>query len=211
MEAANGGDALMNSSMKHVIEALALAAAFVGAGCSSGAMGNLSPRQLIAGGPDPAAEQKSLEQFAPVTVCPQVEVRDGTQLLRVFVKGRDGDLGAVRFQASIRKFARECHTDPSTGLTTIKVGIWGRIMTGPIGATGTTKLPIRVVAVRNGDEVLFSQLYQTDATIIPGSAAAEWTEIVDGIGIPSAKATGSFVIYVGFDESKPDPKKGKRS
>jgi hypothetical protein len=117
--------------------------------CSS--ISSFSPRSLVSGGTDPKAEQEALERFAPVAVCPDVQVREGTQMLAVFEKGKQGDLSAVRFQGTIRKFARECRTDAS-GTTTIKVGVAGRLLAGPNGAVGATTLPVRVVLVRNGDE-----------------------------------------------------------
>lgn len=198
----------MNSFLMRLMRVVALAGAVMGAACSSGAFGDLSPRQLI-GSTDKEAEQKALEQFAAVAVCPEIQVREGTQLLRVFEKGKEDDPAAIRFQATIRKFARECHTDPTTHVTTIKIGATGRMLAGPNGATGAVVLPVRFVVVRNGDEVLYSQLAPTEATIGPGMDAVEWTQIVDNVSIPLDKSTGGLVIYVGFDESKPTDKPAK--
>lgn len=172
--------------------------------CSS--ISSFSPRSLVSGGTDPKAEQESVERFAPVAVCPDVQVREGTQMLAVFEKGKQGDLSAVRFQGTIRKFARECRTDAS-GTTTIKVGVAGRLLAGPNGAVGDTTLPIRVVLVRNGDEVLYSKLYPQNVTIAPGTAAADWDFVAPDVTVPGDKSRGNFVIYVGFDESKDKKKK----
>ncbi len=178
------------------LSALALALAL--SACSSD--GGFSARSLVAGGPDPKAEQEGLEKFAVVAVCPDVQVRDGTQMLAVFEKGKEGDYSAIRFQGSIRKFARECRTDAS-GTTTIKVGVAGRLLAGPNGATGAATLPLRVVLVRNGDEVLYSKLYPLNVTIAPGTAAADWDLVAPDVIVPGDKSQGNFVIYVGFDES----------
>lgn len=174
--------------------ALALAAG-LGA-CSSG----MEPGALLAGGRDTAKEAEGLQRYAVVAVCPEVQVRDGTQMLQIFEKGKQDDLTAIRFQATINKFARECRTD-GIGNTTIKVGTTGRLLAGPNGATGSVNLPLRVVLVRNGDEVLYSQIQTVAATIAPGTAATDWVSIVDGITVPADKSAGRFVIYVGFDES----------
>lgn len=184
-----------------ILSALALAMAL--SACSSG---GFSPRSLISGGPDPKAEQQAQEKFAAVAVCPDVQVRDGTQMLAVFDKGKEGDYSAVRFQGTIRKFARECRTDAS-GTTTIKVGVAGRLLAGPNGATGAAMLPIRVVLVRDGDEVLYSKLYPLNVTIAPGSAAADWDLVAPDVVVTGDKSQGNFVIYVGFDESKDKKKK----
>jgi len=169
------------------------------AGCSSGAS-DVDPAALIGAGRDPAAEQAALQKYAAVAVCPVVQVRDGTQLFRVFERGKENDLTGVRFQASINKFARECHTDPATGATTVKVGIAGRLLNGPNGATGAATLPVRVVLVKNGDEVLYSQLRKVTATIAPGGTGVTWTEVVDGLTIPPTAAEANYIVYVGFDE-----------
>lgn len=180
------------------LSALALAVAL--SACSSGGGDGLSARSLISGGADPKAVQDTMEKFAVVAVCPQVQVRDGTQMLAVFEKGKEGDYTAVRFQGTIRKFARECTTDAS-GTTTIRVGVAGRLLAGPNGATGATSLPVRVVLVRNGDEVLYSKLYPVSVTIAPGTAAADWDLVAPDVIVPGDKASGNMVIYVGFDES----------
>lgn len=181
-----------------------LAIAITLSACSS--MGGSSPRTVFAGGANPKAEQEALEKFAPVAVCPEVQVREGTQVLAVFEKGKEGDFTAVRFQGTIRKFARECHTDAS-GTTTIKVGVAGRLLAGPNGAVGAATLPIRVVLVRNGDEVLYSKLYPQNVTIASGAAAADWDFVASDVVVPGDKSQGNFVIYVGFDESKDKKKK----
>ncbi|MCM5559047.1 hypothetical protein [Pleomorphomonas sp. JP5] len=180
-----------------ILSALALAVTL--SACSSD--NGFSPRSLVSGGPDPKAEQEALERFAVVAVCPEVQVRDGTQMLAVFEKGKEGDYSAIRFQGTIRKFARECHTDAS-GTTTIKVGVAGRLLAGPKGLTGSTSLPVRVVMVRNGDEVLYSKLYPVNATIAPGTAAADWDLVAPDLVVTGDKTQGNFIIYVGFDESK---------
>ena len=179
-----------------ILSALALAATLSACSSDSG----FSPRSLVSGGSDPKAEQKALERFAVVAVCPEVQVRDGTQMLAVFEKGKEGDYSAIRFQGTIRKFARECRTDAS-GTTTIKVGVAGRLLAGPNGATGGATLPLRVVLVRNGDEVLYSKLYPLNVTIAPGTAAADWDLVAPDVIVPGDKNQGNFVIYVGFDES----------
>jgi hypothetical protein len=185
-----------------ILSALALAVTL--SACSSGS--SFSPRSWVSGGTDPKAEQETLEKFAPVAVCPDVQVREGTQMLAVFEKGKEGDFSAIRFQGTIRKFARECHTDAS-GTTTIKVGVAGRLLAGPNGAVGAATLPVRVVMVRNGDEVLYSKLYPQNITIAPGAAAADWDLVAPDLVVTGDKSQGNFVIYVGFDESKDKKKK----
>ena len=179
--------------------AAALALSALAGACNTSG-GDFSPGALVSGGRDLEAEKRTLEQFSVVQVCPEVQVRDGTQLLRLFEKGRQGDLSAVRFQATVQKFARECRNDGNGG-TIIKVGTSGRVLAGPSGASGPVNLPVRVVVVKNGSEVLFSQLYSVNAEVPADTGSVAWTQIADGIQIPYQAVSARFVIYVGFDES----------
>jgi len=176
---------------------LAMALALAVSACSS--LGISGPPPIVSAADSKIAAENAAK-FAAVAVCPEVQVRDGTQLFRVFEKGRQDDFSAIRFQASVQKFARECHTD-SAGTTTIKVGVAGRMLAGPSGATGSASLPVRIVLVRDGDEVLYSKLFKVDATIAAGMSSVDWNQVADDLTVPGDKSQGRFVIYVGFDPS----------
>jgi hypothetical protein len=168
--------------------------------CSSFSGQDMNPAVLVTGGRDIAKEQETAEKFAVVAVCPEIQVRDGTQLLRIYERGMDGDNNALRFQGTVQKFARECRTDPATGATTIKVGVAGRLLSGPKGATGAVNLPLRIVVVKNGDELLYSELQPVAAEIPTGQSAMTWSKVVEGIVIPAEPVQSRYIIYVGFDE-----------
>jgi hypothetical protein len=170
------------------------------AACQSIGGSDMNPAAVVTGGKDDVAMQESMRKFAATTVCPEVQVQDGTQLYRLFEPGKQDDLSGVRFQATLLKFARECRTDPMTGTTTIKVGMQGRLLAGPSAATGTVDLPLRVVLLKDGDQVIYSELHKTAATINQGDSAADWVKVVDGLTVTAAESAGRFVIYVGFDE-----------
>ncbi len=180
------------------------AATVVGLAACSSAPESFNPGNLVTGGRDIAAEQATAARFAPVAVCPPIQVKDGTQMMQVFEKGKDGDLTAIRFQGTIQRFARECRTDAATGVTSVKVGVSGRFLAGPKGGTGGSKLPIRIVVVKDGDTVLYSKLHTVDAAIPAGESGITWSKVVDDIAIPPAQGT-NYTIYVGFDEG---PAKG---
>lgn len=194
----------MKASMKLWIRGAAVASLAALSACSSnGGDTDMSAGALLSGGRDVAAEQVAAQRFAAVSVCPEIQVRDGTQLLRIFERGKEDDLTAVRFQGSVQKFARECRTDGSTGATSVRIGVAGRLLAGPSGATGTVTLPVRVVVVRNGDDVIYSKIFKVPATIAPGTSAATWAQVAEDVVIPADRSDGRFVIYVGFDEGKP--------
>lgn len=170
------------------------------AGCSTVGVDDLNPGALVSGGRDVEKEQEALRRYAVVEVCPEVQVRDGTQMLRRYERGKDGDASALTFQGTIGRYARECRPDPAGGGTVIKVGMAGRLISGPTGATGTVDLPLRVVLVKNGSEVAYSQLHSVSATIQPGTASVGWTQVVDGIVVPPQTVPAQYLIYIGFDE-----------
>lgn len=176
--------------------ALVLVTAALLSGCSG-----QSVRSLIPGNVTPAEEAKLRQQFAVVAICPNVLVRDGTNVLTSYERGKDGDPKALRYQATITDTARECHTNPADGNTAIKVGIGGHFILGPTGTPASATLPLRVVVLRDGSEVLYSQLFKIPASATPTDANTLWTQVVDGISIPPDKTSGAVQILIGFDES----------
>ncbi|ODN71398.1 hypothetical protein [Methylobrevis pamukkalensis] len=156
-------------------------------------------KNYIPGAPTPEEEAELRQKFAATAVCPQVGVRDGTQVYTLHARGMEADPAGVRYQANINKTARECRTDAS-GATTIKVGLAGRLIVGPKGDAGTVNLPLRVAVVRNGNEVLFSQIFPVAAGVSGGAGNSLWTKVVDGIVVPAEKTSGNIEIMVGFDE-----------
>ena len=82
--------------------------------------------------------------------CPDVEVRTGAATLMIGSKPGRGEPAAldVRYQGSIIRTARECHVN--AGIMTMKVGVEGRIITGPAGGPGTVDVPLRIAVVQEG-------------------------------------------------------------
>jgi hypothetical protein len=182
-----------------VFGAAAMIAAAV-SGCSGGS--DFTPGALMSGGRDVALEQEALQQFQQVQVCPQVQVRQGTQVVRRYAKGKEGDPLAVTYQGTLSRFAREC-TAAGDGGTSIRVGIYGRIIAGAAASADgsvSASLPVRVVLVKNGSEVLYSQLHDVPAAVAAGQGSASWVKVVDGLSIPYYSDGSSYVIFVGFDE-----------
>ena len=54
----------------------------------------------------------------------------------------------MRYQGTIIRTARECHVN--AGVMTMKVGVEGRIITGPAGGPGTVDVPLRIAVVKEG-------------------------------------------------------------
>ena len=54
----------------------------------------------------------------------------------------------LRYQVTIVRTARECHVN--SGIMTMKVGVEGRVITGPAGGPGTVDVPLRLAVVQEG-------------------------------------------------------------
>ena len=82
--------------------------------------------------------------------CPSVDVRTGAATLLIGSTPGGGEPSPldVRYQGSIIRTARECRVN--AGVMTMKVGIEGRLITGPAGGPGTVEVPLRVAVVHEG-------------------------------------------------------------
>ncbi len=146
----------------------------------------------------PAAKQtvEDLQAF-----CPKTLIRAGTETYRTFVDGvkKDdpGALNSLQIQGTIIKAVRECSR--SSLSLNVRVGIAGRAINGPTGATGTFELPVRVAVVRTDDEVLYSVLHKIPVTIPEGGHTASFRFVDSAINVPIPDRP-NLIIYVGFDE-----------
>ena len=127
--------------------------------------------------------------------CPNVRVREGTNIYRVFPNNAEGD-EAIRYQATIAKAARECEYVGDD--LKIRVGVRGRIINGPRGETGAFAMPIRV-AVVEGKRTVYSKLHKPKGKIAEGTSNALFSYVDEEVVIPAPKKA-NVRIWVGFDE-----------
>jgi len=208
------------------------------AGCNSQTVGDAnqsmadSLRSWVGtGSPDPddipPEEYGSQRPDAFDTVCPPVIVRDGTETYRVYEKGHEDDPAYVVYQGGIVKTARECEYIEASNAVRIKLGIAGKVVTGPSWNNGPVSLPIRAAFVRTatvanaaaqtgtgaqpkpgdkqtegGSEAVWTQLYDVQPAIVPGDTVQQFTQVDDSLyyEFPPGETIGRYVIYVGFDE-----------
>lgn len=149
------------------------------------------------------------DMFLDAGYCPPVQIRPGTESVMIYERNHEEDPAYVRFQGSITKTARECHTLGGTTLT-IKVGIAGRLTAGPKGAAGKYTLPLRVAVVKqHGNTVFYSQVSKVVLTIAAPAYAADFTQVVDNVSFQIGPDDRDLIVYVGYDEGKPKPKQPK--
>lgn len=135
-----------------------------------------------------------LEQYRKKVSCPRVEILPDTHTLRVTTGGNEYEEGVVRYQATLVTTAREC-VSGSDGKQA-RVGLAGRALSGPKGAAGTIKLPVRVV-VQEGDSVTYTKLHTVTVELTAAEPSKDWAFVDSGIVIKDPEIAK---ILVGFDE-----------
>ena len=146
--------------------------------------------------------------------CPDVQIRQGAATLVIGSNPKDQQPSPlqVRYQGSIIRTARECHV--AAGRMRMKVGIEGRIITGPAGGPGTIEAPLRVAVVQNTvpQKTIVSNFGKEAVTIGQAVDRATFTHIEDNVVFPLPQPLGlidSYVVYVGFDPAGLNPPKKK--
>jgi len=146
--------------------------------------------------------------------CPNVEVRTGAATLLIGSKPGEGEPAAldVRYQGSIIRTARECHVN--AGTMTLKVGIEGRIITGPAGGPGTVDVPLRIAVVHEGinPKTVVSKFGRETVTVNNAVDRVTFAHVDPEIAFPLPQPLGDidhYVVYVGFDPVAAQPEKKK--
>jgi hypothetical protein len=147
--------------------------------------------------------------------CPGVTVRSGASTLMIGGKAANadpGDTGALdlRYQGTIIRTARECHV--AAGAMTMKVGVEGRIITGPAGGPGTVDVPLRVAVVQEGvnPKPIASRFARIPVTIASDNDRVTFSHVEQDISFPLPVPLGNidaYVVYVGFDTMAAPEKK----
>jgi hypothetical protein len=148
-------------------------------------------------------EQFDVGMFLKSGYCPPVEIRNGGESLITYERGHEGDPAFIAFQGTIGRTARECAAAGPDSLT-IKVGVAGRVVAGPTGRPANVTLPLRISVVKqHGGDVLYSQVFRFPATVTPPEFAADFAQVIDGVGITVGPADRDLIVLVGFDDGKP--------
>ena len=146
--------------------------------------------------------------------CPEVQVRTGAATLMIGSKPGDSEPAAldVRYQGSIIRTARECHVN--AGIMTMKVGIEGRVITGPAGGPGTVDVPLRIAVVQEGvdPKAVASKFGHETVTVNASIDRVTFTHVESDIAFALPQPLGlidAYVVYVGFDPVSAQPEKKK--
>ena len=137
--------------------------------------------------------------------CPEVQIRTGAATLMIGAKTQgaaDPSALDLKYQGSITRTARECHLN--AGVMTMKVGVEGRVITGPAGGPGTVDVPLRVAVVQEGvnPKAIVSTLAHIPVTITGDVDRVSFSHVATDITFPMPAPAGlldAYVVYVGFD------------
>ena len=163
--------------------------------------------------PTPGLSSTDVTAANNETPCPEVQIRTGAAVFMVGSKpGAEGEPAPldVRYQGSILNTARECHLN--AGNLTIKVGVEGRVITGPAGGPGTVTVPLRIAVVHEGTtpKTVVSKFASVPVTVGGAVDRVSFTHIDPDVSFPMpspASNIARYVIYVGFDPQGAKPQK----
>ncbi|MGI9352631.1 MAG: hypothetical protein ACR2O3_13790 [Rhizobiaceae bacterium] len=179
-----------------LISSMVLLAACNSSGTKSSTKETLESGQQELIADKPKDESNNLRAF-----CPKTVIRSGTEIYRTFTDGvkKDdpGALNSLEFQSTITNTIRECNYSPLN--LNMRVGVRGRVINGPTGATGTINIPVRIAVASVSKEVLYSQLHQIPVTIPEGGSHASFSFVDGNINLPVPDKP-NLIVFVGFDE-----------
>ncbi|MEO1198933.1 MAG: hypothetical protein AAFX39_06825 [Pseudomonadota bacterium] len=186
------------SSLRFALPACALLLSACGSG--DGALSGIGDA-LTLGPREEFVELQQQQQTETQTqvFCPPVEIRQGTETLRVYAADRQDDPMGVRYQATMTRTARECSVLPD-GQFTMKFGLTGRVVVGPAGQPETVTVPIRAALVGNG-EAVWTKLIPLPVSVVAGSPSVEFVHVDSDLvyAFPPGTDLTRYILYVGFD------------
>ena len=164
----------------------------------------------------PATTTTATADDQPEFECPNVAVRQGAATLTVSADPREPTALNLRYQVGVGQTARECRL--TAGVVTMRVGIEGRVVLGPVGSPGNIEVPLRFAVVQEGTEpkTIATKLVRIPVTIPPEQPNVTFNHIEEGLSFPMPRGglIDSYVVYVGFDplgatqeKKRPSPKK----
>src|SRR5262245_2761885 len=139
---------------------------------------------------------------APDVECPGVDIRTGASTLEVAAKSAQPTAGDLRYQLSFGQTARECLVQ--AGAMSIKVGVQGRVILGPMGTPGQINVPLRYAVVREGPEpkTIATKFKRISVAVPADQTHVQFVDVEEGLSfpLPPKSELGAYIVYVGFDE-----------
>jgi hypothetical protein len=145
--------------------------------------------------------------------CPPVRIRPGASTFAVGLPGKPASGADLRYQATISRTARDCTQNGDQ--ITARIGIQGRVISGPAGSPATVEVPVRVAVVQGGvqERTVATKVYRT--TVSMSAAGNEpFSLVVEDIvyPVPNPATVDTYIFYIGFDPQAltPEPRASSR-
>jgi hypothetical protein len=131
--------------------------------------------------------------------CPVVKIRAGASTYAVALPGKQPVGADLRYQATITRTARDCTR--SGGQITARIGIEGRVITGPAGTPATVEIPLRVAVVQAGvqERTIATKVYRTTVSMSEGNVPFSLVGEDLVYSSPPGVTSDSYIFYIGFD------------
>ena len=168
------------------------------AGCQSGDAGGALG---LGGDKTKQPEEGKVLASELLAYCPRVTLKEDTGSFNRYAKGGEDDPAKLSYQASISEVTRSCSR--TTGMLTMNVAVAGRVVPGPAGASGTVRLPIRVVVLQ-GEEVLYTKQIDHQGAVA-GSQAQQFIVNDPNVTVPIPE-DNTLQVFAGFDAGPPKKK-----
>ncbi len=131
--------------------------------------------------------------------CPVVKIRAGASTFAVGVPGKPAAGSDLRYQATITRTARDCTR--SGGQITARIGIEGRVISGPAGAPQTVEIPLRVAVVQAGvqERTIATKVFRTTVSMSEGNVPYSLVGEDLVYESPPGRSSDAYIFYIGFD------------
>lgn len=136
------------------------------------------------------------------TDCPRISVWRDEGQLTIYEIGRVGDNLAIRHRGEITNTARECEIAP--GQVTVKFGVAGRVLLGPLGHSGVIKMPILVHVTDKSREKVKTEKLEVSVTLDASKPYGNFSSVQRlSFPIPQGALPGDYNLFVTFDRNAP--------
>jgi hypothetical protein len=176
------------------LAALGLALAL--SGCQSG--DPLGALKIGGGGQGQQQEERDTISAGEILAyCPAVVLAASDAVLNTYQRGGDGDAARLVHRAAITETTRSCTY--AGGMTSMAIGIAGRVIPGPVGSAGTVRLPIRIRVYQDTGEI-YSQRIDHDVAVDDTAGATQFMLVDRNFSMPNPTSRNVRVV-VGFDQA----------
>jgi hypothetical protein len=153
--------------------------------------------QLLGRSPQSAAPAQAVDGVE--IDCPVVKIRAGASTFAVGVPGKAAAGSDLRYQATITRTARDCTR--SGNQITARIGIEGRVISGPAGAPPAVEVPLRVAVVQAGvqERTIATKVFRTTVSMSEGNVPYSLVGEDLVYESPPGRSSDAYIFYIGFD------------